>query len=82
MRQPRPDAIEVLLMLSPAQYDQMGDDLQKVRRQLGLPAGTSNTSLIIEAVGRQARAEGEIRVHDEHQPPSTRQRRSPSAFRH
>ena len=54
MRPPAPDAIEVLLTLSPAKYAEMGQDLEALRRQLDLPKSASNTEIILEAVHRQA----------------------------
>jgi hypothetical protein len=54
---PRADAIEVLLTLSPGQYREMGDDLEEVRRRLGLPKSAGPTQIILEAVHRQALAE-------------------------
>lgn len=54
MRPPRQDAMEVLLTLSPAQYEEMGDDLQRVRERLELPQSASNTQVILQAVHRAA----------------------------
>lgn len=54
VKAPRQDAMEVLLTLSPAQYAEMGDDLQRLRERLDLPLHTSNTQIILEAVRRQA----------------------------
>lgn len=54
-RAPAPDMIEVLLTLSPTQYNEMGEDLEALREQLGLPTSASNTAVILEAVRRQAR---------------------------
>lgn len=48
-----PDQPEVLLTLSPGQYQQLGIDLEALRKSL--PA-ESNTQAIIEAVHRQAEA--------------------------
>lgn len=53
---PVADAVEVLLTLSPLQYSELGQDLADLRVQLGLPPGTSNTQVILEAVRRQAHA--------------------------
>jgi hypothetical protein len=54
MRAPVPDAIEVLMTLSPAKYAAMGQDLEELRRKLDLPKSASNTEVILEAVHRQA----------------------------
>jgi hypothetical protein len=54
MKTPAADAIEVLLTLSPAQYAEMGADLEGLRDLLDLPRSTSNTQVILEAVRRQA----------------------------
>jgi hypothetical protein len=48
------DRIEVLLTLVPAQYAQMGDDLERLRARLDLPRSASTTEIIVEAVHRQA----------------------------
>lgn len=54
MQAPAPDAIEVLLTLSPSQYSEMGQDLEGLRERLELPKSASNTQVILEAVHRQA----------------------------
>lgn len=57
MTPPRPDMMEVLLTLTPAQYADFGDDVHRLREKLELPLSTSNTQVILEAVRRQARGE-------------------------
>lgn len=54
VRAPRADAIEVLLTLSPIQYTAVGEDLEKIRRQLDLPKSVTNSQVILEAVRRLA----------------------------
>lgn len=56
MRPPAPDAIEVLMTLSPGEYAEMGYDIEALRKQLDLPKSASNTAVILEAVHRQARS--------------------------
>lgn len=46
--------IEVVLLLRPGQYTEMGADLQEIRRRLKLPSSASNSQVIQEAVRRQA----------------------------
>lgn len=50
----RADAIEILLMLSPGQYAEMGKDIAEIREQLDLPISASPQQVIIEAMHRQA----------------------------
>lgn len=49
--------LELPLMLTMGQYEQMGDDLAEVRRLLKLPKSASNTEIIIAAVHRQAQSD-------------------------
>jgi hypothetical protein len=56
LRAPAPDAIEVLLTLSPTKYREMGEDLAELRDKLDLPKSASNTAVILEAIHRQASA--------------------------
>jgi hypothetical protein len=51
---PRADAMEVLMTLSLRQYDEMGDDLEAIRRKLDLPVSASTTQIILDAVHRLA----------------------------
>jgi hypothetical protein len=64
MRPPQPDAIEVLLTLSPAEYAQMSEDLAEVRHRLGLPASTPNDDVIREALHRLAHAPERAKQED------------------
>jgi len=50
MRAPRCDAIEVLMTLSPGQYDDMGRDLNAVRQRLDLPVSTPSDEVIRKAL--------------------------------
>ena len=54
MRAPAADAIEVWFTLTPARYAAVGEDIEKVRKQLDLPKSMPNTEVILEAVRRQA----------------------------
>jgi hypothetical protein len=50
-------AINIVIPLSPAQFDELSGDLAELGRTLGLPPSASNADLIIEAVHRQARSQ-------------------------
>ncbi len=50
LQAPSDGLIEVLLTLEPADYAELGMDLEKVRARLNLPLSASNTTLIREAV--------------------------------
>jgi hypothetical protein len=53
-RAPADDLIEVLLTPSLPLYMQMGEDIERIKRQLGLPKSASNTQVIAEVLHRQA----------------------------
>jgi hypothetical protein len=54
MKAPAADLIEVLLLLTPPKYAEMGHNLEEIRRRLDLPVSVSHTQVILEAVRRQA----------------------------
>ncbi|HYJ23000.1 MAG TPA: hypothetical protein VEW07_13370 [Solirubrobacterales bacterium] len=54
VKAPADGLIEVVMLLKPGQYAEMGHDLEEIRRRLDLPTSASNTQIISEAVHRLA----------------------------
>lgn len=57
VQEPHGDSIRVVLSLSPDQYEEMGRDLEAIRRRLDLPGSASNTQVIVKAVRHLADGE-------------------------